>query len=155
MAHNLAFDKPVIRAAAYAEWIRGGGSETSSTTGGYGSSHSMRGADLREIWPAGLREFCTMTATRDVVRIPSPYYGPESGKFKAPRLNELYTWLYGHVYDISGAVLHTSSSDTHCLSQCLSELIRRGIVVAEGGGLKVVTAAETSPVIAGSSPASS
>lgn len=129
VAHNLAFDKPVIRAAAYAEWIRGGG------------------ADLREIWPTGLREFCTMNATRDIVRIPSPYYGPDSGKFKAPRLNELYAWLYGHVYDISGAVLHTSSSDTHCLSQCLSELIRRGIVIVEDTRLKVVTVAASVTVV--------
>lgn len=124
VAHNLAFDKPVIRAAAYAEWIRGGG------------------AELRDVWPARIREFCTMTATRDLVRIPSPYYGAPgssnpTGKFKVPRLNELYTWLFGHVYDISGAVLHTSSSDTHCLSQCLSELLHRGLVVVADGGFKV------------------
>jgi DNA polymerase-3 subunit alpha len=123
VAHNLAFDKPVIRAAAYAEWLRGGDSE------------------LRNIWPPEIREFCTMRETRDLVRIPSPYYGVESGKFKAPRLNELYTWLYGHVYDISGAVLHTSSSDTHCLAQCLSRLLRRGYVVVADGNLHVTTAA--------------
>jgi DNA polymerase III epsilon subunit-like protein len=123
VAHNLAFDKPVIRAAAYAEWVRGGG------------------ADLREIWPRGLQEFCTMTNTRDLVCIPSLYYGAESGKFKSPRLNELYAWLYGHVYDISGAVLHNSRSDTHCLAQCLSGLLRRGHVVVEDRSLHVTSAA--------------
>jgi hypothetical protein len=130
VAHNLAFDKPVIRAAAYAEWLRGGPTE------------------LREIWPRDLREFCTMNATRDIVRIPSPYYGAPgldnpTGRFKAPRLNELYTWLYGHVYDISGAVLHSSSSDTHCLGQCMSELLRRGLIVAEGGTVTTVKVSET------------
>ena len=142
VAHNLAFDKPVIRAAAYAEWIRDGP------------------ATLREVWPARIREFCTMTATRDLVRIPSPYYGAPgstnpTGKFKVPRLNELYTWLFGHVYDISGAVLHTSSSDTHCLSQCLSELLRRGLVVVADGGLRVSTASVTEHEIAASASASS
>lgn len=125
VAHNLAFDKPVIRAAAYAEWLRGGDPE------------------LRNIWPPGIREFCTMRETRDIVCIPSPYYGAPgstnpAGKFKAPRLNELYNWLYGHVYDISGAVLHTSSSDTHCLAQCLSRLLRRGHLVVADGNLRIV-----------------
>lgn len=118
VAHNLAFDKSVIRAAAYAEWLRGGP------------------AELREIWPRDIRELCTMRETQAIVRIPSPYYGAASGKFKPPRLNELYTWLYGYAYDISGAVLHTSSSDTHCLSQCLSELIRRGLLIMSDGTIK-------------------
>ena len=123
VAHNLAFDKPVIRAAAYTEWLRGGDPE------------------LRNIWPPGIREFCTMRETRDLVRISSPYYGVASGKFKAPRLNELYAWLYGHVYDISGAVLHTSSSDTHCLAQCLSRLLHRGYLVVADGNLRIITTA--------------
>lgn len=142
VAHNLAFDKPVIRAAAYAEWVRGGGS------------------DLREIWPRSVREFCSMTNTRDLVRIPSPYYGPPGsgnpvGKFKAPRLNELYAWLYGHVYDISGAVLHTSRSDTHCLAQCMSGLLRRGLLTfGADRSIGIITLAASSETSA-SSPVSS
>jgi DNA polymerase III epsilon subunit-like protein len=101
VAHNLAFDKPVLRAAAWA-------------------------VGIKDLWPAGITDFCTMRATQDLVRLPSPYYGPDSGKFKAPRLNELYTWLYGHVYDISGAVLHTAKSDTHCLYHCLLGLLKKG-----------------------------
>jgi DNA polymerase-3 subunit alpha len=128
VAHNLDFDKSVIRAAAYTEWLRDGP------------------VTLRDIWPRGLREFCTMRATQNLVRIPSPYYGPDSGKFKPPRLNELYMWLHGHVYDISGGILHTSRSDTHCLAQCLSKLLRRGYVVAGADGLRVVEMVSTASV---------
>lgn len=110
VAHNLQFDKSVIRAAAYAEADRGAGPPT-----------------LRTIWPAGLAEFCTMNATRNIVRIPSSH--PEARHpFKAPRLGELYAWLYGHEYDISGGIMHTARSDTYCLIQCLMALLRRGLV---------------------------
>jgi DNA polymerase-3 subunit alpha len=126
VAHNLSFDKPVIRAAAYAEWLRGNGD------------------DLSNIWPPGIREFCTMRETQNLVRITSPYYGADSGKFKAPRLNELHTWLYGHAYDISGAVLHTSRSDTHCLAQCLSRLLHTGNIIVTNGSLKSVIDASVS-----------
>jgi hypothetical protein len=40
-------------------------------------------------------------------------------------------------------VLHSSSSDTHCLGQCLSELLRRGLIVAEGGTVMTVKVSET------------
>jgi DNA polymerase III epsilon subunit-like protein len=109
IAHNLAFDKPVIRAAGYAEWVRGGAPE------------------LRDLWPGKIQEFCTMATTRDLLRLPMPS-APTSGRFKAPRLNELYAWLYGHVYDLSGAVLHTAASDTHCLEQCVQGLLSRGFL---------------------------
>jgi DNA polymerase III subunit alpha len=112
VAHNLAFDKPILRAAAWA-------------TG------------LRDFWPSSVKEFCSMRATQDVVRIPSPYYGPDSGKFKAPKLNELYAWLYGHVYDISGAVLHTAKSDTHCLYHCLLGLLKKGYLEVREGSLSM------------------
>lgn len=122
VAHNLVFDKAVIRAAGYAAADQGGP------------------AALRSIWPRGIGELCTMRATRDLVRIPSPYYGPESGKWKAPKLNELYAWLYGHTYDVSGAVMHSSRADTHCLAQCVAGLLRRGLLVAETGRLVAATA---------------
>jgi DNA polymerase-3 subunit alpha len=129
VAHNLAFDKPVIRAAGHAEWLRAGGP-----------------LELRDVWSTdkSLREFCTMEATRNLLRIPLPS-APESGRFKAPRLNELYAWLYGHVYDMSGAVLHTAKSDTHCLEQCLKGLLRRGILrVDEAGRITIDGAAASS-----------
>lgn len=121
VAHNLSFDKPVIRAAAHAAWA------SSSACAGSGSADI-----LRNIWPEGLHEFCTMEATRDLLRIPLPS-APTSGRWKAPRLNELYTWLYGHVYDMSGAVLHTAQSDTHCLERCVAGLLRKGRIVIQGG----------------------
>lgn len=104
VAHNLAFDKPVIRAAGYA-------------------------VGLRDLWPTTLKEFCTMKECRDLVKLPATAAQAkyaDLGPYKAPRLNELYTWLYGHVYDISGAVLHTAKSDTHCLAQCIAGLLRKG-----------------------------
>ena len=93
-----------------------------------------------------------MEATRGILRLPLPS-APTSGRFKAPRLNELYTWLYGHVYDMSGAVLHTAASDTHCLEQCLKGLLRRGIVRPEDG--RLVTVLTSSAVSSGTSPAAS
>lgn len=121
VAHNLDFDKAVIRAAGHAEADRGGD------------------PSLRHVWPAGIGELCTMRATRDIVRIPSPYYGAESGRWKPPKLNELYAWLYGHTYDVSGAVMHTAKSDTHCLSQCLSVLLRREILIVRNRRLVLAT----------------
>ena len=81
-----------------------------------------------------------MTATRDLVRIPATAKQAQYadlGRFKAPKLNELYTWLYGHVYDMSGSVLHTAASDTHCLVQCLASLLRRGHLEATDSALRL------------------
>lgn len=114
VAHNMSFDKPVIRAAAYVEGIR-------------------------DVWPSDIQELCTMKEMQPIMRLVSPYYGAGSGKFKAPRLNELYEWLYGHRYDISGSVLHTAQSDTHCLEQCIKGLLRRGVLVADDASLRVVS----------------
>lgn len=125
VAHNLSFDKSVIRAAAWTEWERAGRPADTS---------------LRDIWPSGpgaAADFCTMEATRAILRIPSPYYGPASGKLKAPRLGELYTWLHGSAYDVSGASLHSAKADTHCLMLCLSELLRRGLFVVRDGRIIV------------------
>jgi DNA polymerase-3 subunit epsilon len=106
VAHNLAFDKPILRAAAYRE-------------------------GLREFWPArstGLQEFCTMEGTRDLLRLPSTH--EKATRWKAPRLNELHTWLFGYPYDISGATLHSSASDVLCLASCLTALLHRGLLPA-------------------------
>ncbi len=120
IAHNLEFDRPVIRAAAWAESERTGD------------------ARLRSVWPTGKPEFCTMRQTQNLVRLPSPYYGADSGKFKPPKLNELYAWLYGHVYDISGATLHSAKSDTHCLAQCILGLVRKGHLIIQEGRLAII-----------------
>jgi len=122
VAHNLAFDKPVIRAAGYAE--------------------ASRGADtlLRSIWPPEIKEFCTMRGTRDLVKIPATAKQAQYvdlGLYKAPRLNELYAWLYGHTYDVSGATMHNAKNDTHCLSQCITRLLEKGLIgVTDDGSLQ-------------------
>lgn len=127
VAHNLSFDKPVIRAAAYAEADRGGASS------------------LRYIWPPGVKEFCTMRSLRNVMRIPSP--SPHAREpYKAPKLSELYSWLYGHTYDISGGFLHSSRADTHCLTACMTGLLRRGIVRIDGGQLVIASDASAGSV---------
>lgn len=104
VAHNLAFDKSVLRAAGYTE-------------------------GLRTLWPLGIQEFCTMKTTKDLVCIPATakqaQYA-ELGAYKAPKLNELHAWLYGHAYDISGATLHSAASDTHCLARCIAGLLKKG-----------------------------
>ena len=112
VAHNLSFDRPVIRAAAYA-------------------------VGLRDLWPIGVQEFCTMRETRDLCRLSG---GSIEGVYKLPSLNELYNFLYGHVYDISGSGvrMHSSRSDTHCLSRCVEGLLRRGHLTASGLRLAVV-----------------
>ena len=124
VAHNLAFDKPVIRAAGYAEASRGAD------------------ASLRSIWPSGIKEFCTMRGTRDLVKIPATAKQAQYadlGLYKAPRLNELYTWLYGHAYDVSGATMHNAKNDTHCLAQCIARLLEKGLIgVASDASLQAV-----------------
>jgi hypothetical protein len=109
IAHNLSFDKPVLRAAAYAEGIR-------------------------DLWPR-ISEFCTMRSFRDICCLPSEH-GHDS--YKLPRLNELYTWCYGHPFDISGNVMHTSKSDTQCLADCLRSLLAKGCVEVCGHTLRAI-----------------
>lgn len=120
IAHNLGFDKPVVRAAAYAESMR--------------TSDSGIASRLRQLWPTTVQDVCTMRESRDLVCIPSPYYtanphmkrDPTANVWKLPRLNELYEWIYGHPYDIQGEIMHNSRYDTHCLSRCVEGLLRKG-----------------------------
>jgi len=131
VAHNLAFDKTVLRAAGFA--AAAAAASAAATT------------ELRSLWPPTIKEFCTMTATRDLVRIPATAKQAQYadlGRYKAPKLNELYTWLYGHVYDMSGSVLHTAASDTHCLAQCLTALLRRGHLEVVEGTFRISIPAE-------------
>ena len=126
VAHNLAFDKPVLQAAAYRVGLRG---DVFWPGSGSGSDSSVQ-------------EFCTMVATRGMLKLPYPEPKPgapvfaRSNPYKPPKMNELYTWLYGHVYDLSGGsftALHSARTDTHCLSQCLARLLRRGHLRVQAG----------------------
>jgi DNA polymerase III epsilon subunit-like protein len=129
VAHNMDFDKPIIRAAAYAEADRG-----------FPGASPADLAALRALWPTNIQELCTMRTTKNIIKIPSPYYAdkPDAGiRYKVPKLNEVYTWLYGHPYDVSGASLHNAKSDTHCLAQCVSGLLRKGYASITDGRLTV------------------
>jgi DNA polymerase-3 subunit alpha len=122
VAHNLSFDKPVIRAAAYAASMK--------------CASNKDAVALRSLWPQGKSEFCTMTNSRELLKIPS---APEAKHpFKLPRLNELYTWLYGYAYDMSGCILHTAQSDTACLALCIEKLLQKGLVRVSSSSLTVV-----------------
>jgi len=114
VAHNLAFDKPVIRAAAYAE-------------------------GLRTLWPSDIKEFCSMRSTTDLVRIPPTAKQMEFNvsRYKSPRLNELYQWLFGAAYDVSGSALHSAKGDVHCLAECIGELLHRGLLIADSLNLRL------------------
>ena len=110
VAHNLPFDKSVIRAAGYAEAFR---------SEGY--------SDLRTIWNTGAKEFCTMAHTRDLMKIPASAAQAQYkslSPYKSPKLGELYEWLYGHPYSSS---LHSAKNDTECLAQCVAALIKKGL----------------------------
>jgi DNA polymerase III epsilon subunit-like protein len=115
VAHNLLFDKTVIRAAAYTAARR-----------------DPAVLDPRYIWPAAIREFCSMDATRNLIKLPATskmaMYADLATRYKAPKLNELYAWLYGHMYDISGVKLHSAKTDTECLADCIRGLLSRGII---------------------------
>lgn len=113
VVHNLAFDKPVIRAAGYAE-----------------ASRSEANAHLRNLWPSKLKEYCTMRETTDIICIPptAKQAAYNISKHKSPRLNELYQWLFGASYDVSGSALHSAKGDVHCLAECVGELLRRNLI---------------------------
>ena len=111
VAHNLAFDKPVDRAAAHA-------------------------AGNRTVWPTGKTELCTMRISRDLVCLPSSPLAKY--KHKVPKLSELYAWLYGHSYEMHGASLHSARADTHCLSQCFLGLLRKGHISLTAAGSLLV-----------------
>jgi DNA polymerase-3 subunit epsilon len=113
VAHNLAFDKPVIRAAAHV-------------------------AKVRTVWPLGKTELCTMRVSRDIICLPSSPLAKY--KHKVPKLSELYAWLYGHSYEMHGASLHSARADTHCLSQCFLGLLRKGHISSTATGTLVTPA---------------
>lgn len=101
VSHNLAFDKPVVRAAFY----------------------RLNPSENFSWWPTF--EFCTMDSTKMLCKLPSKYAKP-SDPWKWPTLPELYSFLFG--CDISGVVLHTAEGDTHVLLLCFDELVKRRVV---------------------------
>jgi len=111
VAHNLAFDKAVIRAAGYR-------------------------VGLRDLWPSPSQDFCSMMATRKLVNLP-PHPNDPQMRPKSPRLGELYEFIFGHRYDMLGDHFHAAKSDVHCLAQCLQGLLRKGHMVCRDGCLSM------------------
>ena len=70
---------------------------------------------------ADKKEFDTMLGTINFCQIGwNDYYGT----YKWPKLQELYTKLFGHEFDSA----HDASNDTRATMECFWELIRQGIV---------------------------
>jgi hypothetical protein len=82
-----------------------------------------------------------MAQTRELVQIPATAAQAAYvalGAYKSPKLNELYAWIYGHAYDISGAFLHTAKSDVDCLALCIAGLLKQGRLRISGGTLAII-----------------
>lgn len=126
MAHNLAFDKPIIQSAGYREGIP-------------------------DIWsPQGsVQEFCTMRATQPLLKLPATakqlaYSG--LSPYKAPNLSELYEWVWGSTPDSNKA--HTSAGDVASLSECVAGLLADGLLTlqpVESGAIHVVVVVTETP----------
>jgi DNA polymerase III epsilon subunit-like protein len=99
-AHNLAFDKPVLKA----EYLR-------QNTG-----------EVFRWWPA--IEYCTMENTKNILKLPSKF-GKAWDPYKMPRLAELHKYLYGEDVKFEW---HSAAGDVECLVSCFHELLRRRIV---------------------------
>ena len=100
VAHNLAFDKPVLDA----EIVRRGLPPLS--------------------WPSlrGGRECCTMLESKDFCRLPSMYSRTE---YKYPKLSELHALLFGNQTSI---VFHNAANDVEATVQCFRRLVTLGVI---------------------------
>ena len=101
IAHNLAFDKPVLRAALY----------------------RLNPAETFSWWPT--LEYCTMEHTKALCKLPTKFAKP-SDPWKYPRLVELYKYLFNKEAGTDG--LHTASGDVALLITCFEELLARRVV---------------------------
>jgi DNA polymerase III epsilon subunit-like protein len=103
VAHNLAFDKSVVRAEYY----------------------RMNTTEEFTWWPPA--EYCTMEYTKMLCKLPSKYTKPHD-PYKNPRLGELYSFLYGKVADVE---FHNAAGDVECLVQAFHALVERRWVPIE------------------------
>lgn len=99
IAHNIQFDARVFLANCIREW----GKESFD--------------QLRDIFKPN-RLFCTMTSTTDFCKIPGYY-----GKYKWPKLEELYMKCFNDTFDA-----HDAQADTMALYKCYGYLIERKII---------------------------
>lgn len=101
VAHNLAFDKPVLRAALY----------------------RLNSTESFSWWPT--LEYCTMEHTKALCKLPTKFAKP-SDPWKYPRLVELYKYLFNK--EANRDALHTASGDVAVLITCFEELLARRVV---------------------------
>ncbi len=66
---------------------------------------------------------CTMELTREFCQLP----GGRGGKFKSPKLEELYTILFSEGFPEA----HNASADVNATARCFLELYRQGIITAD------------------------
>jgi DNA polymerase III epsilon subunit-like protein len=104
IAHNLAFDKSVLRAEYY----------------------RLNKDESFDWWPS--YEYCTMEATKHLTKLPFPNgrAGRPNDPFKLPKLVELHTYLFG---DPGTYVFHDALNDVKCTMACFQEMLRRRLVV--------------------------
>jgi DNA polymerase III subunit epsilon len=99
VAHNLAFDHPIVGA----EMLRLGLKSARKAT-----------------------KICTMETTVDLCQIPfagqRAWLSKKEKKFKWPKLEELHRFLFGREFE--GA--HQAGSDVAALKACFFELVKRG-----------------------------
>ena len=131
IAHNLAFDKPIIKAAGYRVLSQ---ISKQRVTRSHTRMHEMQLGLLRAIFPPGIRELCTMSAMRDIMKLPATAKQAQYAhlsKYKSPSLSELYLWTFGRPF-IGDA--HTAAADVGCLSECVASLVSRGILTIKVTG---------------------
>ena len=103
IAHNMAFDKSIIRA----EYYRIDPSETFDWWTPY--------------------EYCTMESTKHLCKLPfaNGRPGRPSDPYKLPKLVELHTYLFGCPGEY---VFHDALGDVQCTIACFRELLARRLV---------------------------
>jgi len=99
VAHNLAFDRSILKAAIVRE----------------NPSASFLW------WPS--HDYCTMENTKALCKLPSKSKFPKaSDPYKWPTLGELHTFLFGNN---DGFKFHSADADVDCMVKCFLELVKR------------------------------
>lgn len=78
-------------------------------------------------------KLCTMQATTELMKLPSPY---KKGQYKWPKLMELHEWLFNETFD--GA--HDALEDVRATARCFFELHRRNMLIVPEQVLNAMTA---------------
>jgi DNA polymerase-3 subunit alpha len=73
------------------------------------------------------RQVCTMLASTDDLKLP----GGRGGKFKPPKLMELYEYLFGEQFGEA----HNAAADVEATARCFFELLRKKIIPPESLGI--------------------